>query len=228
MKDGGLLCGSILPFILGALLICLGVISCYYPHHVFLLHNSLYYNIFFIKFGLFSLDKIFIAVGVFICFNSLFCCDSCSKTFLNCIILIIFFVCIGIMSTSIINYSKESMSYKIGQSMMEKVESFDNKTEESFLNVIQQELQCCGVSNRSDWTSNTLYKTGSVPDSCCKNISLLCGESADPDDIHEKTGCLLKLEEQVSYYTTMVLVIIVLCVTTFLTILFALCNCCGV
>ena len=86
MKDEGALCGSILPFILGALLISIGVISCFYPHHLFLLQNSLYYNIFFIQFGLFSLDKIIIAVGFFICFNSLFCCDSCSKTFLNIII----------------------------------------------------------------------------------------------------------------------------------------------
>ena len=228
MKDEGAWCGSILPFILGALLISIGVISCYYPHHLFLLHNSLYYNIFFIKFGLFSLDKIFIAVGVFICFNSLFCCDSCSKTFLNIIILIILFVCIGIMCTSIINYSKESMRYKIGQSMMEKLESFDNKTEVNFFNVIQQDLHCCGVSNSSDWMNNNLYKAWSVPDYCCKNISLLCGDSADPDHIYDKTGCLLMLEKQVSYFTLMVLVMTGLCVTTFITILLAICNCCGV
>ena len=132
------------------------------------------------------------------------------------------------MSARILNYNKESMRYKIEQSMMEKLEFFDNKTEENFFNVIQQDLHCCGVSNSSDWMNNNLYKAGSVPDSCCKNISLLCGDSADPDHIYEKTGCLLMLEKQVSYFTLMVLVITGLCVTTFITILLAICNCCGV
>jgi hypothetical protein len=52
------------------------------------------------------------------------------------------------------------------------------------------QLQCCGVSNYTDWFSCNGWKRHKwVPDSCCIDISKDCGKSKDPNKWQPK-GCL--------------------------------------
>ena len=33
---------------------------------------------------------------------------------------------------------------------------------------VQEELECCGVTNFTDWRQTGRFQSGGVPDSCCK------------------------------------------------------------
>ena len=33
---------------------------------------------------------------------------------------------------------------------------------------VQEQLECCGVNNFTDWRQTSIFKAGGVPDSCCK------------------------------------------------------------
>jgi CD63 antigen len=56
-----------------------------------------------------------------------------------------------------------------------QVDDVYTKTWDSF----QRDLQCCGTTNYTSWNSSSeLYKTKSVPDSCCKNETDKCGYEA--------------------------------------------------
>ena len=37
---------------------------------------------------------------------------------------------------------------------------------------VQEQLECCGVNNYTDWMQTSKFTSGGVPDSCCK-VSLL-------------------------------------------------------
>merc|ERR1719430_1295199 len=41
--------------------------------------------------------------------------------------------------------------------------------------VVQSELKCCGVQTWQDWKNVTQFNDGSVPDSCCIELSIGCG-----------------------------------------------------
>lgn len=60
----------------------------------------------------------------------------------------------------------------------------------------QQALHCCGVNNYTDW-KNTTWAGGDdkVPDSCCKQKNLGCGENPGKklDKIYQK-GCYVAFE----------------------------------
>ena len=36
------------------------------------------------------------------------------------------------------------------------------------LDTVQEQLECCGVSNFTDWRQTSMFSDGGVPDSCCK------------------------------------------------------------
>ncbi|KAM8893211.1 CD151 antigen [Spinachia spinachia] len=65
---------------------------------------------------------------------------------------------------------------------------------------LQQEFQCCGSYNSSDWSDSVWIQSAEnerlVPDSCCKSPSDLCGLRDHPSNIYKvEGGCIMKLEE---------------------------------
>jgi hypothetical protein len=64
-------------------------------------------------------------------------------------------------------------------------------------NLIQNDFQCCGVTNYSDWREAPKMQGKDVPDSCCKSEMPNCGkdviESKHLDNINQ-AGCFTKLE----------------------------------
>ena len=62
---------------------------------------------------------------------------------------------------------------------------------------IQVSAQCCGVHNYSDWFGYDRHQSGSpndVPDSCCKQLSVGCGQNiSNPKNIYS-AGCVENLK----------------------------------
>uniref|UniRef100_A0A3P9HKX6 Tetraspanin n=1 Tax=Oryzias latipes TaxID=8090 RepID=A0A3P9HKX6_ORYLA len=64
------------------------------------------------------------------------------------------------------------------------------------VDVLQKQLQCCGVLNYTSWTSTTWFAShnNSVPISCCRsNVSQCTGRLDQPNLIYTE-GCEVKLE----------------------------------
>merc|ERR1711953_601245 len=58
-------------------------------------------------------------------------------------------------------------------------------------NVLQHDLQCCGVKDSSDWKNTPFGKDGDLPDSCCKFESDGCGkDSGSKQGDFYSQGCL--------------------------------------
>jgi len=211
-------------FMVGAIFITFGVLFCYYPETLMSLEPAVYYNSAFIQLGFFQVDKIMIAAGFFMCLASLCSCNSVCTTLFHVVSFIIIIVCIVIMSVSINNFSTKAINHKIELNMREEIKYFDpKKASDNLWSLIQQDLQCCGLTNGSDWKENTFYAGGAaVPDSCCKNVTKNCGETADPEDLFQD-GCLPLFEDQVFSYFW----VVVMAVTIFSIIgLLLVCSCC--
>ena len=82
---------------------------------------------------------------------------------------------------------------------------------------MQQDLHCCGILNSSDWQENTLFTNGSVPDSCCRNVTIKCGISAQPGQIFHD-GCLALAQDYVRLRILAILLLAILCVIVVLLI----------
>ncbi|XP_072123436.1 tetraspanin-9-like isoform X3 [Mobula birostris] len=63
-------------------------------------------------------------------------------------------------------------------------------------NIIQNEYECCGVDNATDWLAKG---TTAVPDSCCQEYSQNCGQD-NPSNWFTK-GCYDKIEAFVEQQT---------------------------
>ncbi|KAL8203046.1 UNVERIFIED_CONTAM: hypothetical protein K2H54_036782 [Gekko kuhli] len=72
------------------------------------------------------------------------------------------------------------------------------------VDAIQQQLQCCGIYNHTDWSVLALpnhLQTGPVfaPKSCCKEVALECSDNvSQPEELFEE-GCLQKLEKRLHF-----------------------------
>ncbi|NXX15345.1 TSN3 protein, partial [Podargus strigoides] len=69
------------------------------------------------------------------------------------------------------------------------------------MDVVQRELQCCGVQNYTDWLKATAAswhlpaEKRCVPESCCKKFSHCGGDLGHLEQFFQE-GCLKKLEDQ--------------------------------
>ncbi|MGH0129505.1 UNVERIFIED_CONTAM: hypothetical protein FKN15_030719 [Acipenser sinensis] len=66
---------------------------------------------------------------------------------------------------------------------------------------LQQDFKCCGSNHSSDWQYSVYIRSQEagdrvVPDSCCKTITLQCGQRDHPSNIYKvEGGCITKLEQ---------------------------------
>jgi len=99
---------------------------------------------------------------------------------------------------------------------------------------MQQDFQCCGVEDYSDWSGSAFVKQNNVnklktPQSCCKTPSPTCSQSAHPSNIYrvlgsQKMGCLVKLKV---YFTDHLFILSITgIVVALLEILVMILSCC--
>ncbi|OTF78609.1 Cd63 antigen-like protein [Euroglyphus maynei] len=75
---------------------------------------------------------------------------------------------------------------------------------------IQSRFACCGANGPGDWTNNTNYTNGSLPESCCKQD---IGEQCSASGPHYIRGCVEiitdELRNSVSYLGSLVITLVV-------------------
>ncbi|KAG9333980.1 hypothetical protein JZ751_009296 [Albula glossodonta] len=117
-----------------------------------------------------------IVVGVIIFFISFFgCCGAwkenhCMVTTFAVLLSLIIIIEIG---TAIAGY----LSGIVHTGLKEIINSYKNSTADfrKSMDKLQEDLKCCGANSSSDW-ANFAADHLSVPDSCCKNVTVNCGE----------------------------------------------------
>ncbi len=92
----------------------------------------------------------------------------------------------------------------VTKKMTEGMENYDQGEEFQGVtdtwDLVQNEYECCGVNNYTDWQGTDFSEEGNIPDSCCRKESEGCGKDyfneGDTKDIYTE-GCLQKLETEV-------------------------------
>jgi len=142
---------------------------------------------------------LFIIVGVVIFLIAfLGCCGAWKKNI--CMIytysVLLLIVLVAEIAAGIAAYVlKDELETEINNNMQKGMQNYD---QDGFGGVtttwdlVQRELKCCGVNNGTEWKLTTYGKT---PDSCCKEDTKGCGETATPDQLWSK-GCLPEMKNQ--------------------------------
>ncbi|MBN3297679.1 CD63 antigen [Amia ocellicauda] len=136
---------------------------------------------------------VIISVGVVIFFIAFFgCCgawkeSACMVTMFAILLTLIILVEVA---AAIAGYIfKDKVRGILTESFRDLVKTYPDKPEnKKVMDDMQSEFHCCGALNASDWQNN------SVPDSCCKNVTLDCGKNAQHTDKIYSTGCVVVLE----------------------------------
>ncbi|KAM4593780.1 CD151 antigen-like [Odontesthes bonariensis] len=90
---------------------------------------------------------------------------------------------------------RETLIKKYGQAGHEHITEAVDK--------LQQEFKCCGSNSSSDWAESIWIRSTdsdhrTVPDSCCKTLTDLCGLRDHPSNIYKvEGGCISKLEKYI-------------------------------
>jgi CD63 antigen len=142
---------------------------------------------------------LFIVVGVVIFLIAfLGCCGAVKKN--KCMVYtysaLLFIVLVAEIAAGIAAYVlKDALEARINQKMQMGMQNYgkdDYGGVTTTWDLVQRELECCGVNNATDWKSTDYNKT---PDSCCQTDSIGCGENATPDQLWSK-GCLPMMKNQ--------------------------------
>jgi len=143
------------------------------------------------------LTTFIIVIGIIIFVIAFFgCCGSCSEN--TCMVytfaFLLFFILLAQFGAAIAAFVLEIDPGQVLETNMEKalvdygVE--DHEVITNTWDAVQEELECCGVTNFTDWRQTERFQSGGVPDSCCKNKVSLCGQPGfDPSSIYTR-GCL--------------------------------------
>ncbi|KAG8456830.1 hypothetical protein GDO86_002568 [Hymenochirus boettgeri] len=92
---------------------------------------------------------------------------------------------------------KDKINPELEKNMNNLFMGYDGKTvESSFVDFIQEQLECCGRKNYTDWEETDFYKSNqSLPLSCCRKNSPDCNPNvAQIKDINTE-ACETKLED---------------------------------
>ncbi|XP_056653945.1 CD63 antigen [Monodelphis domestica] len=137
---------------------------------------------------------VIIAVGAFLFLVSfLGCCATCKENYCLMTTFAIFLSLIVLVevAATIAGYifrDKVKSEFEAGfRDQMKEYEK--NNATAQFLDELQEEFNCCGAANYTDWEHIPLTPKNRVPDSCCVNVTLGCGSGFKPSDINQK-GCV--------------------------------------
>ncbi|XP_062398949.1 tetraspanin 36 [Sardina pilchardus] len=129
------------------------------------------------------------------------CCSTLRESkvglsFFLIFILIIFAAEVAALVCGFVYMGK--LNGSLEKSMTAVFEKYDGQTPETrTVDLLQTQLQCCGVRNYTDWTSMPWYAShnNTVPLSCCKNTTSTCTGRPDQPDLLNTQGCETQLEK---------------------------------
>ena len=102
------------------------------------------------------------------------CCGSCSEN--TCMVytfaFLLFFILLAQFGAAIAAFVFEiNPGEVIETNMVTALKNYGKDDHEGITNTwdaVQQQLECCGVNNFTDWRRTGGFVFGGVPDSCCK------------------------------------------------------------
>lgn len=140
------------------------------------------------------LPVVIIAVGAFLFLVAFVgCCGACKENYCLMITFAIFLSLIMLVevAVAIAGYVfRDQVKSEFSKSFQKQMQNYltDNKTA-TILDKLQKENKCCGASNYTDWEQIPGMAKDRVPDSCCINITVGCGNNFKESTIHTQ-GCV--------------------------------------
>jgi len=160
-----------------------------------------------------SAPMLFIIVGVIIFLVAFFgCCGAMREN--NCM-MVTFAVFLGLIfvcevAGGIAAYVLRSdVDVILTENMQKALHQYNAGGHEGVTHtwdVMQHEIQCCGVKNYTDWKNTTFSEGKNVPDSCCRDYTQGCGTNILVNPSQEEVdkrvytvGCVTELGNQVEH-----------------------------
>ncbi|XP_006033198.1 tetraspanin-36-like [Alligator sinensis] len=129
------------------------------------------------------------------------CCATIreSRVGLGFFLVIILIIFVAEVSAFVLGFIyREKVKTDVQSTMRAVFQKYDGKSAEAdVVDYLQEQFQCCGVNNYSDWTTTPWFNStgnNSVPVSCCKqDIKNCTGQLSEPQDLNTE-GCAPKVE----------------------------------
>jgi len=142
---------------------------------------------------------IIILGGVIFVISFFGCCGACneSKCMMYTYGFLLFIILIAQIGAGIAAFAlKGDLENKIEENMVESLPHYIDTPEfTTTWDLVQQNLECCGVQNYTDW-AETFKPNRTVPDSCCKGEHEdECGVNYDVQKIYTE-GCFSKFSQE--------------------------------
>ncbi|XP_021515820.1 CD63 antigen [Meriones unguiculatus] len=144
------------------------------------------------------LPVVIIAVGAFLFLVAFVgCCGTCKENYCLMITFAIFLTLIMLVevAVAIAGYVfRDKVKSEVNKELQQYMQNYlkDNKTA-PVLDRWQKKFECCGATNYTDWENIPGMGKDRVPDSCCINITVGCGNGFKESTIHTQ-GCLETME----------------------------------
>ncbi|XP_056622888.1 CD151 antigen, like [Triplophysa dalaica] len=107
----------------------------------------------------------------------------------------------GVLAYIYYQQLNKELKQNLKETMVQKYRQPEQDHVTKAVDKLQQEFKCCGSNSSSDWVESVWIRSensemrDSVPDSCCKSPSELCGHRNHPSNIYKvEGGCITKLE----------------------------------
>ncbi|XP_013871689.1 CD63 antigen [Austrofundulus limnaeus] len=138
---------------------------------------------------------VIISVGVLVFFIAFFgCCGAWKEN--QCMVVtfavLLSLIIIAEIAAAILGYVfRNKISKVVQDSLTDMINKYGNSSKETqdAVDKLQETWKCCGVNSSSDW-KNFSPDGGTVPDSCCLNVTKNCGKGTmtDASKVYQK-GC---------------------------------------
>ncbi|XP_012878611.1 PREDICTED: CD63 antigen [Dipodomys ordii] len=140
------------------------------------------------------LPVVIIAVGVFLFLVAFVgCCGACKENYCLMVTFAIFLSLIVLVevAVAISGYVfKDKVVTEFEKDFRQEMKNYTkNNNTAAVLDELQKRFSCCGASNYTDWENVPGMAKDRVPDSCCVNVTVGCGNDFKVDEINPK-GCV--------------------------------------
>ncbi|XP_012608451.1 CD63 antigen [Microcebus murinus] len=141
------------------------------------------------------LPVVIIAVGAFLFLVAFVgCCGTCKENYCLMVTFAIFLSLIVLVevAAAIAGYVfRNKVKSEFNKDFRQQMENYPkNNNTASVLDRMQQNFNCCGAANYTDWENIPSMGKNRVPDSCCINVTVGCGSNLEK--IYTE-GCVEKI-----------------------------------
>ncbi|XP_054984913.1 CD63 antigen [Sorex araneus] len=139
------------------------------------------------------LPLVIIGVGAFLFLVAFVgCCGTCKENYCLVITFAILLSLIVVVEVAagIAGYVfKNEIMSEFNKDFRNKMQEYkQNNQSASIVDKLQERFNCCGADNYTDWATVPAMTPSQVPDSCCRNVTVGCGNNFSVEDIYHE-GC---------------------------------------